>query len=144
MFNFLSGISWTYYVIAALLIAVLAGGYLLKKEIEETGSLREANSSLSAQLDAANRDKENLSATLESTSRKSLEDAKERQELQSKVAVLNKQITSLKRLTKEAPKDASLKNSDDVYLSDDLLRVLSESYCQSVPSVCTNPNQPVK
>jgi hypothetical protein len=144
MFSFLSGISWTYYLIAGLVIALLASGYLLKNSIAETGALTAQNDALSAQLITANKDKENLSATLASTTKHSLEDEKERQQLQSKVVVLNKKITTLSRLTKEAPKDASLKNPDDVYLSTDLVRLLSESYCQSISGLCPNPDQPVK
>jgi len=144
MFSFLSGVSWTYYLIAGLLVALFASGYLLKSSIEETGALRDANDALSAQLAIANQDKENLSATLASTAQKSLEDSKEREVLQGKVVVLNKKINTLSRLTKEAPKDASLKNPDDVYLSTDLIRVLSEAYCNSAGVVCPNSNESAK
>lgn len=147
MFSFLSGISWTYYLIAALIIALLASGYLLKNSIAETGALSTQNDALTRQLATANKDKENLGATLASTAQKSLEDSKEREVLQGKVSVLNKKINTLTRLTKDkGTSDVKTNNasSDDIYLSDQLRSVLSESYCQSVPGLCPAADQPVK
>lgn len=151
MFSFLSGISWTYYLIVGLIVALLASGYLLKNSIAETGALTAQNDALSAQLITANKDKENLSATLASSSKRSLEDEKERQQLQSKVVVLNKKITALSRLTKDkgtpnGALDVKTNNasSDDIYLSDSLRSLLSEAYCQSISGLCPNPNQPIK
>jgi len=147
MMSFLSGISWTYYLIVALVIALFASGYLLKNSIAETGALSAQNDALSAQLISANKDKENLSATLASTTLKSLEDSKEREVLQGKVSVLNKKINTLARLTKDKEaSDVKTNNasSDDIYLSDELRSVLSESYCQSIPGLCIDPNQPLK
>lgn len=147
MFSFLSGISWTYYLIAGLVVALLASGYLLKNSIAETGALTAQNDALSAQLITANKDKENLSATLASTTKRSLEDEKERQQLQSKVVVLNKKITALSRLTKDRESSdvkSSSQASDDIILSDSLKQLLSESYCQSISGLCPNTDQPVK
>jgi hypothetical protein len=144
MFGFLSNISWTYYLIAGLVLALLASGYLLSNKIEEVGSLQAQNSTLTEQLATSEADKARLNATVALNAQTSLEDATEREKLRSEVSVLSKQITSLKRLTKSTPSDVKFNNqsSDDILLSDDLVRLLSDSYCKASPHLCPNTSQP--
>lgn len=139
MFN-----SWTYYAIAALTVLLLGLGWVLKNQIEEVGALGVQNTALQQQLAASEADKAKLDATLQLTSKTSLEDELERNKLRSDVVLLNKQITSLKRLTKEAPKDASTTASDDIFISDELKRVLSDSRCKARPDLCINTKQPAQ
>ena len=146
MFSFLSSISWTYYLIAALILALLASGYVLNNKIEEVGSLQTLNSTLTEQLATSEADKANLNAILQLNSQTSLEDATEREKLRSDVAVLNKQIISLKRLTKSTPSDVKFSNqsSDDIFLSDDLRGLLNSAYCNSKASLCPDTSKPSK
>lgn len=146
MFSFLSSISWTYYLIAALILALLASGYVLRNKIEEVGSLQAQNSTLTEQLATSEADKTRLNATIALNSQTSLEDATEREKLRSELSVLSKQITSLKRLTKSTPSDVKFNNqsSDDLYLSDSLVRLLSDSYCKASPNLCPGPSQSTK
>lgn len=143
MFSFLSGISWTYYLIAALVLALLASGYILNNKIEEVGSLQAQNSTLTEQLATSEADKTRLNAAIALNSQTSLEDATEREKLRSEVSVLSKQITSLKRLTKSTPSDVKFNNqsSDDIFISDDLKRLLDAAYCNSKASLCPNTKQ---
>ena len=146
MFSFLSGISWTYYLIAALVLALLASGYVLNNKIEEVGSLQAQNSSLTEQLATSEADKTRLNAAIALNSQTSLEDATEREKLRSEVSVLSKQIISLKRLTKSTPSDVKFNNqsSDDIFISDDLKRLLDAAYCNSKASLCTDTKQSSK
>lgn len=146
MMSFLSSISWTYYLIAALILALLASGYVLSNKIEEVGSLQTLNSTLTEQLATSEADKTRLNTTIALNSQTSLEDATEREKLRSEVSVLSKQITSLKRLTKSTPSDVKFNNqsSDDIFISDDLKRLLDAAYCNSKASVCPNTSKPSK
>lgn len=146
MFSFLSGISWTYYLIAALVLTILASGYVLNNKIKEVGSLQAQNSTLTEQLATSEADKTRLNAAIALNSQTSLEDATEREKLRSEVSVLSKQITSLKRLTKSTPSDVKFNNqsSDDIFLSDDLRGLLDAAYCNSKASLCPNTSKPSK
>jgi len=143
MISFLSGISWTYYLIAGLVLALLASGYLLNNKVEEVGSLQAQNSTLTEQLATSEADKTRLNAAIALNSQTSLEDATEREKLRSEVSVLSKQITSLKRLTKSTPSDVKFNNqsSDDIFISDDLKRLLDAAYCNSKASLCKDTKQ---
>jgi hypothetical protein len=134
--------SWTYYLIAGLTVALLALGWILKNQIETVGELRATNTVLQQQLATSEADKRKLDTTLQLSSKVALEDQLERDKLRSNAAVLNKQITSLKKLTKEAPKDASNNAPDDIYISDELKRLLSDSYCKARSDLCPNPSKP--
>lgn len=146
MFSFFSGISWTYYLIAVLILALLASGYVLNNKIEEVGSLQAQNSILTEQLAISEADKTRLNAAIALNAQTSLEDATEREKLRSEVSVLSKQITSLKRLTKSTPSDVKFNNqsSDDIFISDDLKRLLDAAYCNSKASLCTDTKQSAK
>lgn len=146
MLSFLSSISWAYYLIIALVLALLASGYVLSNKIEEVGSLQSQNTALTQQLTEAEADKDRLNATLQLSSQKSLEDSTERDKLRSDVAVLNKKITSLTRLTKSTPSDVKFNNqsSDDLYLSSELTSLLNAAYCNSKVSLCANTKQSSK
>jgi len=146
MISFLSNISWTYYLIAGLVLALLASGYLLSNKIEEVGSLQAQNSTLTEQLATSEADKARLNATVALNAQTSLEDATEREKLRSEVSVLSKQITSLKRLTKSTPSDVKFNNqsSDDIFISDDLKRLLDAAYCNSKASLCPDTKQSSK
>lgn len=145
LLNIFSGLSWTYYVIAGLLVAVLLSGYLLKKEIEKTGELSAQNAQLSADLSQAEKDKSNLLSTMQVNSQKSLEDQNERDKLRDKVVQLNKKVSSLTRLTKDKGNASDVKSnsqsSDDIYLSDSLISLFREAYCNNPSSVCANPSE---
>lgn len=146
MFSFLSGISWTYYLIAVLVLALLASGYVLNNKVEEVGSLQAQNSTLTEQLAISEADKTRLNAAIALNSQTSLEDATEREKLRSEVSVLSKQIISLKRLTKSTPSDVKFSNqsSDDIFLSDDLRGLLNSAYCNSKANVCPDTKQSTK
>lgn len=143
MMSFLSDISWTSYLIAALVLALLVSGYVLNNKIEEVGSLQAQNSTLNEQLATSEADKTRLNAAIALNAQTSLEDATEREKLRSEASVLSKQITSLKRLTKSTPSDVKFNNqsSDDIFLSDDLRGLLNSAYCNSKASVCTDTKQ---
>lgn len=147
--SFFTGASWTTYILIGLVVALLALAFLYKKEVEHTGSLEAEKAALTSSLEASERDKQHLSDTIAINAQSSLEDTVERESLRSQVVKLNKEVSSLKTLTKTKVKNnespiSNIQADDDIELSDSLRSLLEQSACSSNPNLCRNSSEPAK
>lgn len=150
LLSFFSGFPISWYIIGILAGSLSLSIYVLQGKIEEIGGYKVAQDSYVAALESSKNqlEKKDLSCKIDSANGAELE--VEKQEVQSKVDVVVKDISSLKSglvsSTTEAHKNA--KESNVLYgpelLSLDLRILLDKSYCLASPddiNICGSTGQ---
>lgn len=147
--NLLS-VSWYFYAIGALTLALVLVGYLYRKEVVYSAGLEVANSSYQAALVTALDDLENKSkeCTLTDTTIAELEQGKsiiqsKTDEVNSKLDKLKTTVFKVANTNSENLNHETIPNvlPDDGVLSDAIVRLLKQSYCsvESEDDYCNHP-----
>ncbi len=147
----LVGVSWVYYLVLILILALASVGYLYKNSLENTGKLKEQIITLQTSLNTANEslNKKEQSCKISDEVVGQLD--KEKQETVEKSISVDKGFDKLKenvvtvQHVKNKQENTNYEKSkvlavlpDDGLLSDNFRRLLNQAYCNTEPedSIC--------
>jgi len=138
-------LSWPFYAIVALTLALVLVGWLYKKELHYSAQLEVANSSYQAAIVSYQDEVHKKDQACTITDKTIVELEQEKSSISDKSDVITESLTKLPKKTNNGASNAPQKENEnviqkDVYLPDDgllssnLRRLLTESYCIAEPT----------